>query len=146
MMFNIADYGHTLMSDYLIAGGRIEKAEFHAPSELALLKEKVVIDCPGYGARALWNDQSITPVRGQIAWLIPQSEVRYGVYYHGVGVLARRDGIVVQSLEGGDMRGYGDASETPDRAEALSAVAVVAELYSRFGGAGRSTAGRNAAI
>ena len=34
-----------------------------------------MINCPGYGARALWKDESIIPVRGQIAWLIPQREV-----------------------------------------------------------------------
>ena len=133
MMFNIADYGHTLIADFLAAGGAIRTMEFHAPGELALLKEKVVINCPGYGARALWKDESITPVRGQIAWLIPQSEVDYGVIYRGVSMLSRRDGIVIQSLQGGDMRGYGDTNETPDRAEAESSLAVIAELCSRFG-------------
>jgi len=133
MMFNIADYGHILMNDFLVAGGRIERREFHAPAELALLKEKVVINCPGYGARALWKDESIVPVRGQIAWLIPQPEVGYGVIYKDVAVLPRRDGIVVQAIEGGDMKGYNDANETIDRAEAERAVAVISDLYSRFG-------------
>ncbi len=133
MMFNIADYGHTLMNDFLVAGGKIERRKFHAPAELALLKEKVVIDCPGYGARALWKDESIVPVRGQIAWLIPQPEVDYGVIYKDVAVLPRRDGIVVQAIEGGDMKGYNDPNETIDRAEAERAVAVITDLYSRFG-------------
>ncbi|MGI8841892.1 MAG: hypothetical protein ACR2F8_14095 [Caulobacteraceae bacterium] len=137
MMFNIADYGHTLMNDFLVAGGAIETREFHAPSELALLKEKVVINCPGYGARALWKDESIVPVRGQNAWLIPQPEVNYGVVYKDVAVLPRRDGIVVQAIEGGDMKGYNDANETVDRAEAERAVGVVADLYSRFRAPGR---------
>jgi len=132
MMFNIADYGHTLLSDFRLAGGRIVRADFHAPSELAALKEKVVINCPGYGARALWKDESIVPVRGQIAWLIPQPEVDYGVQYQHVTMLPRRDGIVIQMLNGGDMRGYGDDNETPDRAEALTAVARIAELYARM--------------
>jgi glycine/D-amino acid oxidase-like deaminating enzyme len=133
MMFNIADYGHTLMADFLAAGGVFQRAEFHAPAELAQLKEKVVINCPGYGARALWNDESIVPVRGQIAWLVPQHEVDYGVYYRDVGMLSRSDGVVVQALDGGDMKGYGDSNEAPDRAEAEAAVAVLADLYSRFG-------------
>ena len=132
LMFNIADYGHTLMTDFLLAGGTIRHREFHAPSEFAHLKEKVVINCTGYGARALWKDETVTPVRGQIAWLIPQPEVRYGLFYDGVNVLSRRDGIVVQDLAGGDMRGYGDTNETPDRAEAEQAVAKIAALYSRF--------------
>ena len=37
MMFNIAGYGHTLMTDFLAAGGKIVVREFHAPSELAEL-------------------------------------------------------------------------------------------------------------
>ena len=32
--FNIASYGHLLMSDFLAAGGKIVKREFHEPSEL----------------------------------------------------------------------------------------------------------------
>jgi D-amino-acid oxidase len=133
MTFNIADYGHTLMTDFLIAGGQVRRMEFHTPSELASLKEKVVINCPGYAARTLWKDASIVPVRGQIGWMIPQPEVTYGVVFDGVNVVPRRDGIVLQMLEGGDMRGYGDENETPDRAEALTAVSRVAGLYSRFG-------------
>ena len=105
MMFNIADYGHTLMSDFLAAGGKVERVEFHTPSDLARLKEKVVINCPGYGARALWRDETITPVRGQIGWLIPQTELTYGLYYRDVSIVPRRDGIVVQALEGGRHEG-----------------------------------------
>ena len=97
MQFNIADYGHTLMGDFLAGGGRVERREFHDLGELATLKEKVVINCPGYGARALCRDESITPVRGQITWLIPQPEVDYGLYYRRVGMVSRRDGIVVQA-------------------------------------------------
>jgi glycine/D-amino acid oxidase-like deaminating enzyme len=129
MMFNVADYGHTLMADFLLAGGRIERREFHAPAELATLTEKVVINCPGYGGRALWKDESITPVRGQIGWLIPQADAAYGVMYKNVSMLARRDGVVIQDLHGGDMTGYGDDDETPRRADSERAVAVIAELF-----------------
>jgi len=138
MMFNIADYGHTLMGDFFAAGGKFVRAEFHSPAEFANLKEKVVINCPGYGARALCKDESITPVRGQIAWLIPQPEVNYGFFYNGVSVLSRTDGIVVQHVDGGDMKGYKDENETPDRADAEASVAILAELYSRFKAPARS--------
>jgi D-amino-acid oxidase len=139
LIFNIADYGHTLMSDFLAAGGKVQRMEFHAPSDLARLKEKVVINCPGYGARALWKDESIVPVRGQIAWLIPQPEVNYGLFYKDVSVVPRRDGIVVQAIEGGDIKGYNDANETPDRGEADQAVATLAELFSGFRSPPRAT-------
>jgi D-amino-acid oxidase len=130
MIFNIADYGHTLLNDFFIAGGQFRQAEFHAPSQIAALGKRVVINCTGYGARALWKDETLTPVRGQIARLIPQPDVRYGLTYRQVIAVPRRDGIVVQSFEGGEMKGYGDANETPDRAEAERAVKTLAELFS----------------
>ena len=132
MVFNIADYGHTLMSDFLLRGGKIVHAEFHAPSDIARLKERVVINCTGYGARALWKDESLIPVRGQIGWLVPQPEVNYALYYRQVSVIPRRDGIVVQDLAGGDMRGVGNDSELPDRAESEAAVEKIAELMTRL--------------
>jgi len=133
LMFNIADYAHTLMTDFLVAGGKLERREFHEPAELAALPQPVVINCPGYGARALWKDESVVPVRGQIAWLMPQPEVNYGVYFGEMGVLARRDGIVLQMFDGGDMRGYGDDREVADPDEAKTSVARVAALYAGFG-------------
>ncbi|MBW8892155.1 MAG: hypothetical protein JF617_08360 [Burkholderiales bacterium] len=70
-------------------------------------------------------------MRGQIAWLAPQPEVRYGVYYKHVSVLPRPDGIVVQQVGDSDQWGYGVEDERPDRAEAEAAVATIAELYAR---------------
>jgi hypothetical protein len=132
LQFNIRDYAHTLMTDFRLAGGKIVMREFRDPAEFGQLPQKVVINCTGYGARALMRDDSIVPVRGQIAWLIPQPEVNYGVYYNGVSVVSRTDGIVVQSLEGGDMRGYGDDHEVVDRAEADQAVGVIQDLCGRM--------------
>ncbi|HEY3947971.1 FAD-dependent oxidoreductase [Phenylobacterium sp.] len=132
LQFNVADYAHTLMADFLAGGGQVERREFHTLSELATLPQKVVINCPGYGARVLCRDESVTPVRGQIAWLIPQAEVDYGLYYHHVGMLSRRDGIVVQALWGGDMMGYENDQEVIDRAEAERAVGVLADLFGRL--------------
>lgn len=131
MMFNVAGLAHMLTDDFLAAGGRIEAAEFHEPSELGRLKEKVIINCTGYGARALFRDESIVPVRGQIAWLLPQAGVNYGLLYKNVSVLGRRDGIVVQDLGADDRFGYDDSTETPDRAAADASVRTIAELFAR---------------
>ncbi|MPZ35187.1 MAG: FAD-dependent oxidoreductase [Rhodospirillales bacterium] len=130
MVFNIADYGHTLMNDFFIAGGQFRRSDFRAPSQIAALGKKVVINCTGYGARALWRDETLVPVRGQIARLIPQPEVRYGLVYRQVLTVPRRDGLVVQSFAGGERQGYGDTNEAPDRAEAEQAVRTLAELFS----------------
>lgn len=129
MMFNIADYAHTLMADFFAAGGQFKPMTFQNPAQIAALPQKVVINCTGYGARALWKDESIVPVRGQIGWLIPQGEVTYGLNYRNVSVLSRTDGIVVQAVEGGDMKGYNDDREVIDRTEAVNAVNTIADLY-----------------
>ncbi len=65
MMFNVADYGHTLLNDYLEAGGRIERREFHALGDVTQLSEDVIINCTGYAARELCKDETVVPVRGQ---------------------------------------------------------------------------------
>jgi len=129
-MFNIAAYGHVLVNDFLLGGGRIETVEFHTPAGLAALKQKVIINCTGYGARALWKDESIVPVRGQIAWLIPQPEVTYGLYYQGVSTVSRRDGLAVQVTGADESYGYNDANEAPDRAESEAAVQKIATVFS----------------
>jgi glycine/D-amino acid oxidase-like deaminating enzyme len=137
LTFNIAGYSRQLVTDFLVEGGKIERVEFHSPSELNQLPQRVLINATGYGARALWKDESIVPVRGQIAWLIPQPEVNYGVFYKNISVVSRRDGIVIQYLGKSDMEGYNDSNEQPDRGAAESAVKVVAELYGRMSWKGR---------
>jgi glycine/D-amino acid oxidase-like deaminating enzyme len=131
LTFNVADYSRQLMNDFMIAGGTIEAREFQAPQDLASLAQPVIINCTGYGARQLWSDESIVPVRGQIAWLIPQEGVHYGLSYKGVNVLARRDGIVVQPFHSED-EGWNDSNERPDKAAAVAGVEVIQELYSRM--------------
>ncbi len=136
MTFNIADYSRQLVNDYLTAGGVIETREFHSPNELSSLPERTIVNCTGYAARALWSDESIVPIRGQIAWLIPQQGVNYGMGLDGLVVLGRRDGIAVQpNLQGADT-GWNDDNETPDRAAAEVGVARVRAF---FEGAGNAT-------
>jgi glycine/D-amino acid oxidase-like deaminating enzyme len=81
--------------DFLLRGGRIHVREFHEPRELLQLEERVVVNCAGLGARALFGDSELTPIKGQLAILLPQPEVDYilikGDYY----MFPRRDGIVL---------------------------------------------------
>jgi glycine/D-amino acid oxidase-like deaminating enzyme len=129
MTFNVADYAHQLESDFLTAGGRFEHADFQTPADVLKVKEHVIINCTGYGARALWKDEAVTPVRGQIVWLTPQEGVHYGMYYRGTSVLARRDGIVVQALGPDDNFGFGDDNETIDPVAAQAAVETLKAFY-----------------
>jgi hypothetical protein len=137
MMFNITAYVNQLTDEFLRNGGKLVVRELHSPADFAALPEPVILHCTGYGARQLFGDESVTPVRGQIGWLIPQQETNYGLYLGGLGVLARPDGIVVQLNEQGEASGWNDASEQPDRAEAESGVRQLRAIYAGMKPPGR---------
>ena len=135
MFFNFGSYGHILMNEFFGLGGKLEIREFHHPSELAQLKEKVVINCPGYAAKDMWKDKYMIPVRGQTGWLIPQPEVNYGLNYGGTAMLSKSDGIMVLHAPGpvqGDMNGIGNGNEVESRQETEDAVRIIEKLYARF--------------
>jgi glycine/D-amino acid oxidase-like deaminating enzyme len=129
MMFNLSSYTRLLLGDFGANGGKIEIAEFHTPDDFAKLREKTLINATGYGARALFGDQSLTPVRGQLARAIPQPEVNYGIFYKGVSFLPRRDGLVFQVVGEDDYYGFNDDTALPDRGEAERAVNTIAGLF-----------------
>jgi len=129
LLFNLAAYSHLLLSDFVANGGRIEITEFHAPGDLARLRERTIVHATGYGARALFSDQSIVPVRGQLARTAPEPGIDFGCVYRNVAFVPRRDGFVFQSLGEDEYYGYGDDSTTPDRAEAERAVATINSIY-----------------
>ena len=128
-MFNLAAYSRALLTDFRANGGTIERTEFHAPSDFARLKEKTLVNATGYGARTLFGDESLVPVRGQLARTIPEPDVTYGLFYRGVGFVPRRDGLVFQVAGEDDYYGYNDETEVPDRAEAERAVTTIASLF-----------------
>jgi glycine/D-amino acid oxidase-like deaminating enzyme len=129
LIFNLSSYFRLLVADFLAAGGEIETREFASPSDLMKLREKTLINATGYGARALFGDESLIPVRGQLLRLIPQPEITYGLSYGPLFMLPRRDGIVLQTREG-DV--FGSDEPTPDRALAERAVQMMAELNRRI--------------
>jgi hypothetical protein len=128
MVFNLAAYSRLLVNDFLIAGGEFVTAEFKSPKEFTGLREKTLMNCTGYGARALLADESIIPVRGQTARLVPQPEVNYGLNHASqhVSMTPRRDGLVVQASLPGD---FNNADTTPDRSVSEAAVARLGALF-----------------
>jgi glycine/D-amino acid oxidase-like deaminating enzyme len=128
MVFNLASYSRLLLEDFFREGGRLVQREFESPRQLAGLPERTIVNCTGYGARALFGDESMVPVRGQTARLIPQPEVDYGLAWRGHNVVAvpRRDGIIVQAQGEND---YGNDDARPDRAQSEAAVARLAQLF-----------------
>jgi glycine/D-amino acid oxidase-like deaminating enzyme len=126
--FNIGALSRLLMEDFFRNGGEIETRTFESPRQFAGLREKVIVNATGYGARQLLGDGSIVPVRGQTTRLIPQPEVTYGLYHlqRNVFVAPRRDGILVQSQEAGD---FGNPDTAPDPAASAAAVRRLAALF-----------------
>ncbi len=129
MMFNLAAYMRLLMSDFHAAGGKIVVCEFHTPSDLMALREATLVNATGYGARALFDDRSVIPVRGQLARMAPQRDVGYGLFYQDVAFIPRRDGLVFQVSGDSDYYGFDDDSVIADRSEAEHAVNTIASLY-----------------
>lgn len=129
LMFNIAAYSQYLLSSFLELGGRIEIREFHSPAELSALPQKTLVNCTGYGAKALFGDNSLVPVRGQLARMIPDGDIRYGLYFNQVSFVPRRDGWVFQVTGPDDYYGFGIDDPAPDRAEAERAVSTIAGLF-----------------
>ena len=60
------------------------------------LREALIFNCTGLGARALFDDQELIPIRGQLVFLLPQAEVEYcTVGPDNAYMFPRRDGIVL---------------------------------------------------
>jgi glycine/D-amino acid oxidase-like deaminating enzyme len=96
MLIEPAIYLNALLRDFELAGGRVEVREFPNQRELAALPEKLVFNCTGLGARALFGDTELTPIRGQLTFLLPQPEVEYmTVGPSGIYMFPRQDGIVL---------------------------------------------------
>ena len=131
MMFNLSAYTRVLMGDFIANGGKIEIAEFQTPDDFRKIREKTLINATGYGARALFGDQTVTPVRGQLARAIPQPDIDYGLFYKGVAFVPRRDGLVFQAVGESEYYGFDDDTGVPDRAEAERAVTTIAHLFER---------------
>lgn len=130
MIFNVARYSDRLSRQFRLVGGQMIRRSFTDRSDALSLPQPVIVNCMGYGAKSIWSADDLVPVRGQINWLIPQANARYGFYYDGVSVISRRDGIVVQDTGPNDDFGYGIESETIDREETDRALETVRRAYS----------------
>lgn len=120
-------YLRQLTRDFHDAGGRIVVRRFAVPAELAAMSESLVFNCTGLGARELFGDRELIPVRGQLAVLLPQPEVRYALTMEAGYMFPRPDGII---LGGTFERGVEDASPEPATVERI--ISRHRELFSQF--------------
>ncbi|MDQ3816828.1 MAG: FAD-binding oxidoreductase, partial [Acidobacteriota bacterium] len=95
MLIEPSVYLNALLRDFYIAGGRLVVKEFRNREEIMRLPEPVVFNCTGLGARALFGDEKLGPLRGQLEVLLPQQEVDYCYLAGGGYMFPRRDGIIL---------------------------------------------------
>jgi glycine/D-amino acid oxidase-like deaminating enzyme len=133
-------YLDNLMRDFVLFGGRIVIRKFDTPRDLATLREPIVVNCTGLGARDLFGDQELVPLKGQLTVLVPQPEIQYhtngGVppvpgASLGIHMMARSDGIV---LGGTSQRGVWTLE--PDEAERKRVVDSHIAVFGAMRGAG----------
>ncbi len=120
-----------LQRDIQIAGGGIRVREFRAPADLAALPERLIFNCTGLGSHGLFGDTELTPIRGQLAVLLPQPEVRYAYTGSAGYMFPRADGIL---LGGTFERDVWEATTQPE------AIARIVERHRRLFSALRCTA------
>jgi len=93
MLIEPAIYLNALMRDFYVAGGRIVVREFAEARDFMSLRESLLFNCTGLGARPLFHDDELIPIRGQLSFLLPQPEVEYMTSGPGdIYMFPRRDG------------------------------------------------------
>jgi hypothetical protein len=129
MMFNIPSYLHHQLSTFIMLGGKLKVHEIKTLEDIDALPEKCVVNCMGLGAKEVFQDEELTPVSGQLACLIPQSEVTYKLNAKGASIISRKDGIY---LGGNGLVGNWDT--TPKREYTEKFVDVIQSVMNEMRG------------
>jgi hypothetical protein len=112
LVFNIPSYLNKLITDFFGFGGKMVINEFKSLEEVDALEEKCIINCTGLGSMALFNDTNMTPVAGQLSFLIPQVDFNYRISTENGYAIPRKDGIV---LGGNALKGSWDENPNPEQ-------------------------------
>jgi D-amino-acid oxidase len=88
-------YLRRMIADVRAAGCAIVVREFRDRADLLSVPERVIVNCTGLGARDLFDDAEMIPVKGQLSVLLPQPEVDYIVIGSGGYMFPRSDGILL---------------------------------------------------
>jgi len=95
MLVETPVYLDAMLRDVRLAGGRIVVRDFKTTNEVATLPESAIVNCTGLGSAALFEDDAMVPVRGQMSVLLPQPEIDYIASFGGLYMMPRRDGILL---------------------------------------------------
>lgn len=121
-----------LQNDLVTTGVQFIQREFSHATEVTALDENIIVDCTGLGARDIWQDHLVHPVKGQLVILPPQPALQY--LYSGHGYLfPRQDGVVVGGSE--------EASFTDDKPDIQMCRTILARVKSVFEGSAHALTG-----
>ena len=96
MLIEPSIYLDRLIRDFLVSGGKIRIQNFAGASELNGLTQSLIFNCTGLGAKALFHDDELTAIKGQLIFLLPQPEINYcTVGPDDLYMFPRHDGIVL---------------------------------------------------
>lgn len=70
-------YLSTLLDEIRWAGATVKVGQIADRRAIQQLPEKLVFNCTGLGAKALFEDEELVPLKGQLTFLLPQPEVQY---------------------------------------------------------------------
>jgi D-amino-acid oxidase len=92
-------YLNAMLSDFRTAGGTVRITRFEHLTQVQQLGEPIIFNCTGLGARALFDDRELIPIKGQLTVLIPQPEVNYlAEMEDDLYMFPRTDGILLGGL------------------------------------------------
>ncbi len=95
MMIEPPVYLNAVMRDFELASGRVVVKELRSAREVLSLPEPAILNCTGLGARDLFDDQDLVPVKGQLTFILPQPEVDYVALFGDLYMMPRKDGILL---------------------------------------------------
>ena len=106
-------YLDALVNDFLLWGGKIVVRKFESPRDVTAISESVIINCTGLGAKGLFGDPDLVPLKGQLILLTPQPEIQYATSggsrtppppdSFGIHMMPRSDGIALGGTQQRDV-------------------------------------------
>ncbi len=88
-------YLPAMLDEFHLSGGIIKVVEIPDREAITHLPEKLVFNCTGLGAKKLFDDEELIPVKGQLTFLLPQPEVQSAACPEDLYMFPRSDGILL---------------------------------------------------
>lgn len=103
-------YLPALMDDVVTFGGRFVIRKFETTRDVMALSENLIVNCTGLGARTLFGDEELMPLKGLLVLLPAQDEVKYSTS-GGVNIPASQRGLFIHMMPRTDGIVLGGTSE-----------------------------------